>query len=52
MALYEPSCMEDITVDINTPKNMEATVISVLLLFRHRFLQAMIKFDLISTSIY
>jgi hypothetical protein len=38
--------MDDITVDIKTPKNMDATVMSVLLLFRHRFRHAMIKFDL------
>ena len=45
--LYDPYCMDDITVERSTPKYIEATVINVLLLFRQRFLHAITKFDFI-----
>jgi hypothetical protein len=37
--------MDDMTVERSTPKNIEATVINVLLLLRHKFLHAITIFD-------
>ena len=44
--------MEDINVDIITPKNKEATVIKVLFLFLHKFLQAIFTFSIYIVSFF